>query len=228
MVVKSFEEAHKHWLETHLAARDGKRKERLEKGHSHSEILLLRKVWWPLFQNFDHLHPEYEVRDFIDGVRYLDFAYLRPPFRICIEIDGYSYHVENVTREQFADNEIRQDHLMADFWIVIRFSYDDIKNNPKRCQQVILNILGRLYREHVADVRLTPNEKEIIRIAIRTPRPITAEDVCYYIGCANKSARHMLKGLVDKRMLEPASGGTRRTLSYRTAMEPQLLLYMAG
>lgn len=220
MQARTFESAHKEWLEKHLNAREAKGKERLEKAHSHREILLLKNVWWPLFHSFDHLYPEYEVPDFVDGVWHLDFAYLRRPFRICIEIDG--------SREQFADNEIRQDHLIADFWVVIRFSYDDIKNNPKRCQQVILNVLGRLYREHVSDVQLSPYEKEIIRLSVRQPRPITPADVALSIRVCDKTARALLKSLAEKRLLERSGGGKQRVRSYRPGLEPQLLLYMAG
>lgn len=30
-------------------------------GHNHAERLFLEKVWWPAFENFLHLYPEYEI-----------------------------------------------------------------------------------------------------------------------------------------------------------------------
>jgi hypothetical protein len=70
--------------------------------------LSLGNVWWPLFHHFDHLHPEYEVDDFMDGKRYLDFAYIRQGARIYFEIDGYGSHLKGVSRWQFADHLERQ------------------------------------------------------------------------------------------------------------------------
>ncbi|WP_426901554.1 hypothetical protein [Rossellomorea vietnamensis] len=43
-----------------------------------------------MFQHFRFLHPEYEINDFKDGKRYLDFAYIRPTMQICFEIDGWT------------------------------------------------------------------------------------------------------------------------------------------
>lgn len=41
--------------------------------------------WRPSFQTFDHLHPEYEVFDYKDGYRYIDFTYILPYVRLAIE-----------------------------------------------------------------------------------------------------------------------------------------------
>lgn len=227
-MMKSFDEAHQAWFAAIQRTREGKSKEMLEKGHAHGERLFLKHVWWPAFRSFDHLYPQYEVRDFADGIRYLDFAYLRPPFRICIEIDGFSYHVEKVSRTRFADNVIRQDHLVADFWLVLRFSYDDIKDNPRRCQQTLIGFIGRLFREPAMDLELTPIEKEVVRIAARSVKPITPADVHLSLQVCDKTARAALKALVEKRLLEPAGGGVQRVRSYKPALEAQLLLYMVG
>lgn len=58
-----FEEAHEAFINHHLARRTGERRGRLERGHSHSEVLFARQIWWPLRGKFDDLHPEYEVLD---------------------------------------------------------------------------------------------------------------------------------------------------------------------
>lgn len=58
-----FENAHRLLLERHLNLRTGERKGRLLRGHQYAEKLLLKNVWWPLFGNLEHLHPEYEVYD---------------------------------------------------------------------------------------------------------------------------------------------------------------------
>ncbi|WP_436241973.1 DUF559 domain-containing protein [Paenibacillus sp. LjRoot56] len=58
--------------------------------------------------------------------------------KLAIEIDGYATHVSEISRTQFSDGLIRQNHLMIDGWKVLRFSYDDVKNRPRMCEQIIL------------------------------------------------------------------------------------------
>jgi hypothetical protein len=49
---------------------------RIEHGLEHGTLEFLRSVWFPVMKNFNHLYPEWEVRDFHNGYRYLDLAYL--------------------------------------------------------------------------------------------------------------------------------------------------------
>jgi len=50
-----FEKAHFLFLESHLARRNGERRDRLERGQLHAEKTFCEKVWWPLQTNFDLL-----------------------------------------------------------------------------------------------------------------------------------------------------------------------------
>ncbi|HTG71023.1 MAG TPA: hypothetical protein VL921_17325 [Candidatus Udaeobacter sp.] len=70
----SFQASYENWLEMHLKKRKGESRRRLEQGHAHAEKLFLEKVWYPAFHELDGLHPEYEVDDFRDGTRFLDFS----------------------------------------------------------------------------------------------------------------------------------------------------------
>ncbi|NOU73658.1 hypothetical protein GC098_19910 [Paenibacillus sp. LMG 31458] len=67
-----FEQAHQSFIENHHARRTGERKGRLLRGHNYAEKLLLQQVWWPLFGNFDNLHPEYEIYDWNRKSQYKD------------------------------------------------------------------------------------------------------------------------------------------------------------
>jgi hypothetical protein len=73
-----FEQAHQSFIENHHARRSGERKGRLSRGHNYAEKLLLQQVWWPLFGNFDNLHPEYEIYDWNRKSQFLDFAFFTP------------------------------------------------------------------------------------------------------------------------------------------------------
>jgi hypothetical protein len=73
-----FEEEYEKFVHYHLKQRKGERMRRLKEGHGYAEKLFAERVWWPAFEKFRDLHPEYEVFDFKDGHRYLDYAFIRP------------------------------------------------------------------------------------------------------------------------------------------------------
>jgi hypothetical protein len=182
-----FEEEYQTFMNTHLLARTGERLRRLQEGDNHAEILFLKQVWWPSFHQFRYLHPEYEVDDFKDGKRYLDFAYIRPSIRICIEIDG---------------------------WTVIRFSYDQVKEKPRLCQQIVQQVIGRWLGDELDQASLSILEKEVLRLAIRKGENISPIEVEKYLKLSDKPVKKVLSQLVDKKMLIPASG-VKRVRSYR-------------
>ncbi|WP_042354540.1 hypothetical protein [Bacillus rubiinfantis] len=209
-----FEEEYHTFMNIHLQARTGERLRRLQEGHNHAEMLFLKQVWWPLFFHFKYLHPEYEIDDFKDGKRYLDFAYIRPAFRICLEVDGYGPHLKNISRWQFSDNLERQNQLVIDGWTVIRFSYDQVKENPRRCQQIVQQVIGRWVSDELDETFLSLLEKEVLRLAIRKGEAIYPKEVEKCLKLSDKTVKKILHQLVDKNILLPASG-IKRVRSYR-------------
>lgn len=210
-----FEEEYHDFMNEHLQARTGERLRRLQEGHKHAEMLFLKQVWWPIFHHFRYLHPEYEIDDFKDGKRYLDFAYIRPAIRICLEIDGYGPHLRNISRWQFSDSLERQNQLVIDGWTVIRFSYDQVKEEPRQCQQIVQQVIGRWLGDELDQTTLSFAEKEVLRLAIRKGEaaifPIELEK---YLKLSDKTVKKVLSQLVDKKLLIPASGNV-RIRSYR-------------
>lgn len=209
-----FEEEYQAFLNAHLQARTGERLRRLQEGHKYAEMLFLKQVWWPLFYQFKYLHPEYEVNDYKDGYRYLDFAYFRPGIRICIEIDGYGPHLKNISRWQFSDNLERQNQLVIDGWTVIRFSYDQVKEKPRRCQQIVQQVIGRWLGDELDELSLSFLEKEVLRLVIRKGEEVSPREVQKYLKLSDKPVRKVLSSLVEKKLLIPASG-TVRIRTYR-------------
>lgn len=208
-----FEKEYQTFMDTHMEARTGERLRRLAEGHSHAEKLFLKNVWWPLFYHFQYLHPEYEVNDFKDGTRYLDFAYIRPGIRICFEVDGYGPHLYNISRWQFSDSLERQNQLVIDGWTVIRFSYDQVKEKPRRCQQIVQQVIGRWVGDELDQTSLTFLEKEVLRLVIRKGEAISPMEVENYLKRSDKTVKKILSQLVEKKMLIPASG-VKRIRSY--------------
>lgn len=204
-----FEEEYLRFVEGHKQKRTGESLRRLQEGHFHSERLFLEKVWWPLFHHFKHLHPEYVVDDFKDGKRYLDFAYIRSNIRVCFEIDGYGPHLKNISRWQFADQLERQNQLLMDGWLIIRFSVDQVTERPRHCQQVTQQVIGRLIGEDLDHLSLSYREKEIIRYAIRKGEPITPGDIRQLLNQSKNTIKKLIVDLVKKEVLVPANGKQR-------------------
>ncbi|MBH9968035.1 hypothetical protein [[Bacillus] enclensis] len=211
-----FEEEYQAFMNAHSQERKGERLRRLQEGHNQAEKLFLKQVWWPSFYHFRYLHPEFEIDDFKDGKRYLDFAYIRPAIRICFEVDGYGPHLKNISRWQFSDSLERQNQLVMDGWTVIRFSYDQVKEKPRRCQQVVQQVIGRWLGDELDQTTLSYAEKEVLRLAIRKGKAISPIEVEKYLKRTDKTVKKLLTQLVDKKMLIPESG-IKRIRSYRLA-----------
>lgn len=127
MTLNQFDCEHEQWLNSHLAKRKGEALRKLQSGHAFAEKEFLRSLWWNAFGHFNYLHPEYEIVDFADGKRYLDFAYIRGGIRIAFEIDPYGTHYDKLDRRQYSNQWVRHMHLVNDGWIIVRISLDDIR-----------------------------------------------------------------------------------------------------
>ncbi|NOV00175.1 DNA-binding response regulator [Paenibacillus sp. LMG 31457] len=207
----SFENEYKAWVGFHEKKRSGERLRRMREGLGHAEHLFLQQVWWPVIRHFRQLHPEYEVKDYLDGTRFIDFAYLRPPYCICIEMDGFGPHARDIDRTRFGDNLMRQNQLMLNGWKVFRFAVDDITGHQRRCQQVILSMMGRWYGDDCGRemCSLTYREKEIARLAASAVDPLKPQAVAAHLGIRVEHARKWLHSLHRKGIIKPASGGQR-------------------
>lgn len=212
----NFDQAYEAFLGDYAGRRKGERRRRLLEGHAHAEKCFLQEVWWPVFKSFDHLHPEYEIADFKDGVRYLDFAFIRGQLRLALEIDGYGPHWRNISRAQFSDHLMRQNHLLMDGWKLLRFSYDDLTERPLYCQQLVQQFMGIWMNgmPHSGE-GLSAEQREIIRFASGIARPIEPNDVCRLLGVQKAKARKLLHSLVELEWLAPDGGGTVRIRRYR-------------
>ena len=208
------------WLKQQEAGRKGESLRRLQEGHGHAERLFAHEVWWPAIGNFEHLYPEYEVADFRDGTRYLDFAYLKPPHRICMEIDGYGPHARDMNRWQFADQLNRQNHLQLDGWKILRFSFDEVRDKPRQCQQIIQQMMGRWYQGETRSLPL--RQREVIRQALEGGEPFGVKEVCGWLEVKKDCAREVLREMADAQMIGSVSGRERKTrfiLTTRKAVE---------
>ncbi|QGQ97963.1 DNA-binding response regulator [Paenibacillus psychroresistens] len=210
------EEAYKKFIEKHTKGRKGERLRRLQAGQGHTMRLFLENVWWPALGNFEDLHPEFEINDFKDGLRFIDFAFFIFAFRIAIEIDDYGTHIQKASRWQHSDQCLRQNHLTIDGWKIIRFTHDDIKERPRMCMQIIQQLIGKLSGTQIIQHdQISIEEKEILSFCLRLNRSITPSDVCLLLSIENQTARKILHRLVEKSLLIPGGEGTKRIKCFR-------------
>lgn len=209
------------WIAAHIDQRDmtSERRRRLVERNDHGEHSFIRNIWWPVVGRLDDLHPEYEVNDYRDGSRFLDFAYIRGGHRISIEIDGYGAHHRNASRRTFGDDRFRQNQLILDDWKVIRFSYDDVVDKPRQCQQFIQQMLGKLYgvgRQQVADLELPASLRELLRWALKHGQgfEFSPKEAGKQLGVSQATIHKYLNKLRGLQLIEQASGG-RRIRTYR-------------
>ncbi|NIK71019.1 DNA-binding response regulator [Paenibacillus sp. BK720] len=222
ILVKVLDTLYEQWLESQLQAGGSERKRRLSE-ERHAEDLFLKQVWLPAIGKLEHLHAEYEVDDYKDGQRFLDYAYLREPYKICIEIDGYGPHLRDADRRQFADNLMRQNHLILDGWMVIRFSYDDVKSRPRQCQQLLQQLFGKLFSLTFNNNNLSLQQKEILRYMQLVRKPVTPKDISLLLSISSKYARKLLIEMVSLNYLQPAKATVHRVRTYKLqAATPRL------
>ncbi|WP_239617857.1 DNA-binding response regulator [Cohnella mopanensis] len=210
-----YESEYRSWLNKHIAQSTGERLRRLKERHGFGEKLLLEQAWWPVVQSLDDLHPEYEFVDPDGNYYFMDYAYLRLPKPTCLESDSFSSHARDADRGTFSRGLDRQNEIVLAGWNILRFSIDKLKDNPQACQKHIRRMLQIWYGEDESNAHeLSLYQREIIRLATRSANPITVTMVCRCLGKKKTFVRHQLIGLVEKGIIEPASGDL-RVSSYR-------------
>ena len=202
-----FEDAHRAFLDHHIAHRIGERKGRLLRGHNYGETLLLQNVWWPLFGNFDNLHPEYEIYDWNRKSQFLDFAFLPSFGRFGVECDGFQSHVKDMDREKFSYALNRDSFLTGMGWRMIHFSFDDVQNRPEICRMLLQLLIGPYMLRKTPRHLIGHAEKDILHLAWNLGKPIRPKDVTDYLEINFRTARNLLRSLVDKSLMNPIIRG---------------------
>jgi hypothetical protein len=205
----SFEQMMGDWLHDNISKeKNHRRLEILKKGLGHGTVEFLRLIWFPTVGNFDDLYPEWEVRDFNNGYRYLDLAYMPNGAKGGIEIQGYGPHARDLDVSRFKDLCWRHSLLALDGWTFLPIAYLSIKDEPKRCQQLTLSFIGKFISTNV-ELQLNWLEAEAVRFARRLLRPITPIELAHHLRISDRHTRRILHKLVELQLLSVASGKER-------------------
>ncbi|MCM3628758.1 endonuclease domain-containing protein [Paenibacillus glycanilyticus] len=206
----SSQHVHEKWFNMHLKKRKGKAKERLIHGHAHAGFYSFKMYGTRLSAPSSISIPN-KVSDFRDGTRYLDFAYLKYPLKLNIEIDGYGSHSSQASRSHFSDDRIRQNHLIIDGWRVLRFSYDDVNEKPRMCEQIVQQFMSTWLNQHDGErsaKRII--QQEILQLVLRSEKPIRSREVSSHLCIHIDTARRLLREMVKENILLPGGAGTLR------------------
>ncbi len=201
VTIPTFEETFNEWLQKNITdEKNHRRLEILNKGLGHGTIEFLRVIWFPTIGNFDHLYPEWEVRDFNNGYRYLDLAYMPGGVKGGIKIQGYGPHARDLDVRRFKDLCWRHSLLALDGWTFLPIAYLSIKDEPKKVSQLILAFIGKFISSE-APSSLTWVEIEILRFARRLPRSFTPLEVANHLNVSDRHARRLLHSMVKSKIL---------------------------
>ena len=74
-----------------------------------------------------HFQTNHAVSDNAGLIGYIDIAFVEE--RVAIEIDGYAWHS---SPERFQNDRTRQNRLINEGWLVLRFTWDDLTNRPNQ------------------------------------------------------------------------------------------------
>lgn len=211
-----FKQHYEEWLQENLdKEKNPRRRELLAKGLGHGTVEFLRSVWFPAVGNLNHLLPEWEVRDFSNGYRYLDLAYMPAGTKGGIEIQGYGPHARDLDVRRFKDLCRRHCLLSLDGWTFLPIAYPSIVDEPKQCQQLVLSFIGKFIASDVPS-SLSWLEAETVRFARRLLRPITPLELANHLRVSDRQTRRILHELVNLQILDIASGQQRaRTYKLR-------------
>jgi len=216
-MLMGFEQEYVKFVELHKKESKGERRRRLEEGVGHAEKMFLEVIWWLAFGQFNHLHPEFEVVDENGKSRFIDFAFIFSWFKIAFEILGFGPHLRQKSRWSFSDEQQRIRSLSAGGWILMCFSYDEIKDNPEQCIKEIHALLGSLLARDTGDASLTTIDREIIQFALKNNGLIQTKELYRSLKMHRNTIYKYLRGLVENNWLEV--GGKSRNYYYRLNLQ---------
>jgi len=109
------------------------------------ETRFIDEIFGPEFSyNFSGLTAQMPFKDYKGGDRYIDFYYQSGDVRVIIEVDGYKYHVDGISAQQYDDHQERQnDLILCGGWLLVRFTANMILKKAMLCRRQLMQAVGK-------------------------------------------------------------------------------------
>ncbi len=204
--------------------REAKKKQVYRNKIGRGELLFLEQVWGPAFQyDFSGLSVEYPFKDSKGGHRFADFVFVKNGIRILIEIDDFTTHARNISPGDFDDHLFRQNELMLAGWIILRFTYHHVQNNPVYCQNTIKQAIGHWWTSMYANpseanLDIWTIRKSVIgKHAALTGGYVRPTDLVQLFQISSHTASIWLKRFAEEKFVFPMQPLGKRVRKYRLA-----------
>lgn len=195
----SFADEHAKWLAQHLSRRRGERRDALKRGHGYGNQLFVELIWWKLMGHFEHLHPEYEVKDWRGRSYFVDFIWILGGYRIIFEIMDYGSH--GTDRSKYRLDLNRALFLQSQDHRVIFISLDELKENPFFILSMVRHIISPYLPAGNGELNQSPYskvERQLMRLSIRHNRVIYPVRAAAQLDLHKQTVIKYCRTLVDK------------------------------
>ena len=208
-----FEQAFDRFLKEQQRQASGQRLEMLRRDMTGTKKLL-ESTLWPVLKTFDGMTLEYEMTS-ASGVKIYGDVYVAQLDAV-FESEGFVVHAENITRDRFSFERMRVRAMVMYGHKYIPFTWDEMDKKPEMCQRTVFELLGRFggSTQSGDGDRLSVNERELLRYALRLGRPVTLADARWCLGMSKGSCIGLFKKLVEKKVLAPYRGDRQRVYAY--------------
>ena len=215
------------FIENH--ERESAKQFRYRRTIGHAERMCLEEVIGPALQyNFEGLRAEFPFKDFKGGDRFVDFVYVRGGIKLIIEVDGFHTHAKDITSAEFDDHLSRQNDLILQGWLILRFSANQVERQPMVCRRQLMQAIGYWWTITLGNFQpgdrsmWESRKRAVIHIASRQGGEIRCRDVAKHFAIHRKTAHEWLQRFVEDKVLLPQLSKQRIT-SYRLKQpQPEL------
>ncbi|OXM87306.1 hypothetical protein [Paenibacillus rigui] len=141
---------------------------RQENDWTRSELLFLEQVWGPAFQ-YDYHGLQagfpYEVCEESHKAHqdWVQFMYNRFNLKLLIEITDCPLLSSSISQEELNKRWTAHNQLVLSGWLVLRFSADQVENEPHHCQRQIKQAIGHWWSQQ-SKTELQPQDADIWKL----------------------------------------------------------------
>lgn len=175
--------------------------------------MLMKAVVWPVFQTFEDLSLEHEVRTRSGSRIYVDVFHTR--LRIAFEEEHYVTHAELVTRDRYNFERFRVRSLANRRIVYYPYSRDELVKKPDLCRQELHELIGSLGNMEGSGLMDLPvYEREVIRCVALASGSFRLADVASWLRVDKRTGKKVIDSMESKQLIKRVGGGALRVHAF--------------